>query len=194
MRSLFCLAVLLFPCLSFGAEPFFEEVLVWDFKEGGYDTHHVYGFAVTKKGTVLAFSEGRGKSKDDNGPKDQMLKRSTDGGRTWGNDIFIERKDGAYWNANGHPGVKENWTNCAPVVDKITGKIFYFYALNDFDRRNLQRVTKVFYKVSADDGLTWSDRIEITDILNVKKDGSPNKDANGNWILNAEGFPSDYLV
>ena len=193
MRSFFCLAVLLFPCLSIGAEPFFEEVLVWDFKEGGYDTHHVYGFAVTKKGTVLAFTEGREKAKDDNGPKDQMLKRSTDGGRTWGKDIFIERKDGAYWNANGHPGVKENWTNCAPVADKITGKIFYFYALNDFARRNLQRVTKVFYKVSADDGLTWSDRVEITDILNVKKDGSANKDADGNWILNSEGFPSDYL-
>ncbi len=176
-----------------GAEPFFEEFLVWDFKEGGYDTHHVYGFAVTQKGTVLAFSEGREKAKDDNGPKDQVLKRSTDGGRTWGRDIFIERKDGAYWNANGHPGVKENWTNCAPVVDEITGKIFYFYALNDFEHRNLQRVTKVFYRVSEDDGLTWSDRVEITDILNVKKDGSPNKDANGKWILNAEGFPSDYL-
>ena len=176
-----------------GAEPFFEEFLVWDFKEGGYDTHHVYGFAVTQKETVLAFSEGREKAKDDNGPKDQVLKRSTDGGRTWGRDIFIERKDGAYWNANGHPGVKENWTNCAPVVDEITGKIFYFYALNDFEHRNLQRVTKVFYRVSEDDGLTWSDRVEITDILNVKKDGSPNKDANGKWILNAEGFPSDYL-
>ena len=70
-------------------EPFLEECLVWDYKEGGYDAHHVYGFAVTKKGTVLAFSEGREKSKDDNGPKDQLLKRSTDGGRTWGNDIFI---------------------------------------------------------------------------------------------------------
>lgn len=176
-----------------GAEPFFEEVLVWDFKEGGYDTHHVYGFVVTKKGTVLAFSEGREKAKDDNGPKDQMLKRSTDGGRTWGKDIYIERKDGAYWNANGHPEVKENWTNCAPVVDKITGKIFYFYALNDFAEQNVQRVTKVFYKVSADDGLNWSERVEITDILNAEKDGSLNKDANGNWILNSEGFPSDYL-
>lgn len=193
MRSSFCLAVLLFPCLSIAAEPFFEEVLVWDFKEGRYDTHHVYGFAVTKKGTVLAFSEGREKAKDDAGPKDQLLKRSTDGGRTWGTEIVIERKDGAYWNANGHPGVKETWTNCAPVVDKITGKIFYFYALNDFERRNLQRVTKVFYKVSADDGLTWSERVEVTDILNVKKDGSPNKDGNGEWILNADGFPSDYL-
>ncbi len=194
MRSLFCLVVLLFPSLSMGAEPFFEESLVWDFKEGGYDTHHVYGFAVTKKGTVLAFSEGREKAKHDAGPKDQLLKRSTDGGRTWGNDIFIERMDGAYWNANGHPGVRETWTNCAPVIDHITGKIFYFYALNDFDqRKHKQRVTKVFYRVSADDGLTWSDRVEITDVLNVKKDGSPNKDANGNWILNEDGFPSDYL-
>jgi len=175
-----------------GVEPFIEEVLIWDYKEGGYDTHHVYGFSVTKKGTVLAFSEGREKAKDDNGPKDQLLKRSTDGGRTWGNDIFIERKNGAYWNDNGHPGVKENWTNCAPVVDKITGKIFYFYALND-PEGNAQRVTKVFYKVSTDDGLTWSDRIEITEILNVKKDGTPNKDTKGKWILNSDGFPSDYI-
>jgi len=193
MKGLFCLTALLLPCFSIGAEPFFEEALVWDYKEGGYDTHHVYGFAVTKKGTVLAFSEGREKAKDDNGPKDQILKRSTDGGRTWGKDIFIEKKDGAYWNANGHPGAKENWTNCAPVVDKVTGKIYYFYGLNDFDKRNLQRVTKVFYKVSADDGLTWSERIEITDILNAKRDGSPNKNAGGEWNLNVDGFPSDYL-
>ncbi len=194
MRNFIYLTLLIFPCLCMGAEPFYEEGLIWDFKEGGYDTHHVYGFAVTKKGTVLAFSEGREKAKHDAGPKDQLLKRSTDGGRTWGKDIFIERMDGAYWKANGHPGVKETWTNCAPVVDRETGKIFYFYALNDFDQSSRkQRVTKVFYKVSEDDGLTWSERVAITDILNVKKDGSPNKDANGEWILNQDGFPSDYL-
>ncbi|RKY07639.1 MAG: hypothetical protein DRP65_10170, partial [Planctomycetota bacterium] len=146
MRSLFCLVVLLFPCLSMGAEPFFEESLVWDYKEGGYDTHHVYGFAVTKQGTVLAFSEGREKAKDDSGPKDKLLKRSTDSGRTWGKEIVIERMDGSYWNAHGHPGVKETWTNCAPVVDKVTGDIFYFYALNDPDKKAGQRVTRVFYK------------------------------------------------
>jgi hypothetical protein len=28
------------------------------FQGGGYDTHHVYGFAVTQKGAVLAFSDG----------------------------------------------------------------------------------------------------------------------------------------
>ncbi len=193
MRSLFCLVVLLFPCLSMGAEPFFEESLVWDYKEGGYDTHHVYGFAVTKQGTVLAFSEGREKAKDDSGPKDKLLKRSTDSGRTWGNEIVIERMDGSYWNAHGHPGVKETWTNCAPVVDKVTGDIFYFYALNDPDKKAGQRVTRVFYKKSEDDGLTWSKRVDVTDILNVKKDGTPNKDENGNWVLNDNGFPCDYL-
>jgi hypothetical protein len=193
MRSLFCLAVLLLPCFSAGAEPFFKESLVWDFKEGGYDTHHVYGFAVTKKGTVLAFSEGRGKALDDAGPKDQLLKRSTDGGRTWDKEIFIERMDGAYWSANGHPGERETWANCAPVVDMVTGNIFCFYALNDPDKEAGQRVTRVFYKKSVDDGLTWSDRVDITDLLNVKKDGTPNKDENGNWILNENGFPCDYL-
>lgn len=57
MRSFLYLAVLLYPCLCMGAEPFYEEGLIWGFKEGGYDTHHVYGFAVTKKGTVLAFCD-----------------------------------------------------------------------------------------------------------------------------------------
>ncbi|MCP4782683.1 MAG: exo-alpha-sialidase [Fuerstiella sp.] len=193
MRSVFCLVVLLLPCLTMADEPFIEEALVWDFKEGGYDTHHVYGFAVTREGTVLAFSEGREKAKDDAGPKDQLLKRSTDGGRTWGTEIVIERKDGTYWNANGHPGVKETWTNCAPVVDRVTGNIFYFYALNDPDKEAGQRVTRVFYKKSVDDGLTWSDRVDVTGILNARKDGTPNKDANGNWILNGNGFPCDYL-
>ena len=32
-------------------EPFLEECLVWDYEEGGYDTHHVYGFAVGNKVT-----------------------------------------------------------------------------------------------------------------------------------------------
>ena len=187
------LVVNLFHCSSITAQPFYEESLVWDFKEGGYDTHHVYGFAVTKKGTVLAFAECREKAKDDAGPKDQLLKRSTDGGRTWGDDIYIERMNGKYWKANGHPGVKENWTNCAPVADMVTGDIFYFYALNDQDKAAGQRVTRVFYRKSEDDGLTWSERVNITGILNVRKDGSPNKDANGNWILNSLGHPCDYL-
>ncbi|MBW1854921.1 MAG: exo-alpha-sialidase [Deltaproteobacteria bacterium] len=193
MRSSFYLAVLLFPCFSMGAEPLFEEVLVWDFKEGGYDTHHVYGLAVTRKGTVLAFAGAREEAKDDNAPKDQYLKRSLDGGKTWGPAIIINRKDKSYWNAHGHPSVAENWTTSIPIVDRITGKIFIFFALNDFAKQNLQRVTRVFYKVSEDDGLTWSDRVDITDILNAKKDGSHNRDANGQWILNSAGFPSDYL-
>ncbi len=116
MRSLFYLAVPLLPCLSIGADPFYEESLVWDFKEGGYDTHHVYGFAVTKKGTVLAFAGAREKAKDDNGPKDQYLKRSLDGDKTWGPAIIINRKDKSYWNAHGHPGVAENWSSSIPVV------------------------------------------------------------------------------
>ena len=44
MKRLSCLVALRFPCLSFGAESFLEEVLVWDFKEGGYDIHHVCHF------------------------------------------------------------------------------------------------------------------------------------------------------
>ena len=51
----------------------------------------------------------------------------------------IKRKDGSYWNANGHPGVEENWTNSVPVIDMVTGNIFIFYALNDPDTQEAFR-------------------------------------------------------
>ena len=186
-KTSFFLGALLLPGSCGGAAPFYEEFTVWG------STHHVYGFAVAKSGTILAFSEGR-RDTGDAAPKDLLLKRSTDGGRTWSADVLIEKMSGAYWSKHGRPGVKESWTNPAPVVDNITGKVFFFYALNDFDQDpRRQRMTRVFCRFSADDGSSWSDRFEITDILNVRRDGSPNQDANGAWILNADGFPSDYL-
>ena len=49
---------------------------------------------VTKKGTVLAFCEGRKGSRSDTGNIDILLKRSTDGGKTWaGPQIVWDDKD-----------------------------------------------------------------------------------------------------
>lgn len=41
--------------------------------------------------------------------------------------------------------------------------------------------------------MSWSERIEITDILNANEAGSPNRDVCGNWITDLNGFPCDYL-
>ena len=42
------------------------------------------GIVVTKQGTVLAYCEARKQQGGDWGPIDVMMRRSTDGGKTWG--------------------------------------------------------------------------------------------------------------
>ncbi|MFC7591832.1 hypothetical protein ACFQYP_55100 [Nonomuraea antimicrobica] len=50
----------------------------------GYHTFRIPATVVTKAGTVLAFAEGRRGSASDSGHIDLVLKRSSDGGQTWG--------------------------------------------------------------------------------------------------------------
>jgi sialidase-1 len=50
----------------------------------GYHTFRIPSVIVTPKGTVLAFCEGRRGGGGDAGDIDLVLKRSADGGKTWG--------------------------------------------------------------------------------------------------------------
>ena len=52
--------------------------------EGGYALYRIPGVVVTAKGTVLAYCEARKNSASDWGQIDVMMRRSADGGRTWG--------------------------------------------------------------------------------------------------------------
>jgi hypothetical protein len=120
--------------------------------EAGLKAHHIFALCRSEKGTVLAFCEGRIEP-DDLDPHHVLLKRSTDRGATWGKDIFVERSDG-----------RESFANPTPVVDRRTGRIFLFYALNIDNQRS-----QVFYRTSDDDGVTWSDRTDVTRLF----DGDP---------------------
>ena len=51
---------------------------------GGYHTYRIPAVILTPKGTLLAFCEGRKTSRSDHGDLDLLLRRSTDGGKTWG--------------------------------------------------------------------------------------------------------------
>ena len=123
----------------------------------GYHTYRIPSVIVTQKGTVLAFCEGRKISRSDTDDIDLMLKRSTDGGRTW-SDQQIVWDDGP--NTCGNP---------CPVVDQDTGTIWLLLTHNLGVDREAQIVAgtskgsrTVWVSRSDDDGLSWSRPIEIT--------------------------------
>jgi hypothetical protein len=55
----------------------------------GYHTYRIPSIAVTNKGTILAFCEGRMYSRRDHGNIDLLLKRSLDGGKTWSKQKIV---------------------------------------------------------------------------------------------------------
>lgn len=181
--------------------PVFERSVIWKQGEEGAEGYRIPGVVATGKGTVLIFSEERPEY-GDAAVKSLVVKRSLDNGLTWSDNIYIERCDGSYWKENASlvdpedvPNKKEVWTNPAVVLDKHRGRVFFFYALSEgtVGGRNLQRYTRVFYRYSDDEGLTWSDRRDVTDLLNVKADGTPNLDESGKPVTDENGFACDYL-
>lgn len=123
----------------------------------GYCTYRIPVVVVSKEGTLLAFCEGRKDSQSDAGAIDLILKRSTDGGKSWGPQQIVWT-DGR--NTCGNP--------CA-VVDAQTGVIWLLATWNRGDDREREIVAetskdtrRVFVMSSEDDGLTWSSPKEIT--------------------------------
>lgn len=144
------------------ADPaFFAESTVWATGSGSVATHRIPSIVTSAEGTVLVASEAR-ITNGDADPHHIVVKRSTDGGATWGSDITIEQSiDG------------QAWANPTPLVDEDTGRLFLFYALN---HDNVS--SQVFYRSSDDDGVTWSGRVEVTSLF---ADG-----ANG-WTMHLPG-------
>ena len=60
-----------------------EDTILWKAGSDGYHTFRIPALLVTAKGSVLALGEGRKTGAGDHGDVDLVLKRSTDGGRTW---------------------------------------------------------------------------------------------------------------
>ena len=56
----------------------------------GHKIYRIPAIVRSAKGTLLCFAEGRTNGPDDNGDIDMVVKRSTDGGKTWGSLILID--------------------------------------------------------------------------------------------------------
>lgn len=123
----------------------------------GYSCFRIPAIVKTKKGTLLAFAEGRKNSCSDTGNIDLVVKRSSDGGETW-SELQVVWDDGD--NTCGNP---------APVVDEETGTIFLLMTWNhglddigDINAGTSRDTRRVFVCHSMDDGETWSGPKEIT--------------------------------
>ncbi len=126
-------------------------------KHDGYHTFRIPALLPTKKGTLLAFAEGRRDGGGDAGVIDLVLKRSTDKGKTW-SATQVVWSDGA--NTCGNP---------CPVVDQETGTIHLLMTHNlgeDHEKQINDGVSKstrtVWVTESRDDGKTWDKPREIT--------------------------------
>ena len=116
--------------------------------------YRIPALAVSKKGTILAFAEARRISGADIGDIDAVVRRSEDGGKTWGPEIVI-------WDAGGH-----SVNNPSAVVDPRTGRTWVFMGRWDGSTPS-QHVA-----YSDDDGKTWSKSQAMTQILRGQiKDG-----------------------
>lgn len=126
--------------------------------EGGYHSFRIPAVILGSDGrTLLAFAEGRKHSRSDTGDIDLLLKRSTDGGKSWG-EITVVWDDAEH--VCGNP---------APVVDAASGRIVLLATWNlgsdhekDILYKRAQDTRRVFVLTSADNGLNWSAPKEIT--------------------------------
>ena len=147
--------------IAFGAlAPVFGAVEKCDVYVSGRDGYHTYRIPAILRaanGDVLAFAEGRKHSGSDTGDIDLVMKRSTDGGRTWSVQQVIW-DDGA--NTCGNP---------CPVLDRTTGTIWLLLTHNpgpahekDIRANNSVGTRTVWVTHSTDHGVTWAKPIDIT--------------------------------
>lgn len=173
LLPLFLLISSFLPGPAFAATPSFQEAPVFSSGEGGYHTYRIPAITQTTDGTLLAFCEGRKNSLSDTGDIDLLLRRSSDGGLTWG-PIIVVWDDGS--NTCGNP---------APVVDQTTGTLWLLSTWNhgsDSESKIVNRTAidtrRVFVQKSEDDSLSWSTAVDIT---------TDTKQANWTWYATGPG-------
>jgi sialidase-1 len=123
----------------------------------GYKRYRIPALITTKKGTVLAFAEGRVGGGGLVGDIDLVLRRSTDGGKTWQPEQKIADLG------------EDTLGNPCPVIDRNTGTIWLPFTRSPGKSTETQIVagespapTTVWIIRSDDDGATWSAPRELS--------------------------------
>lgn len=122
----------------------------------------------TRKGTLIAVSDARvDKPGDAPNNIDLVMKRSFDNGKSWTRQQTIVNFTG-----------NDAAADASMVVDESTGVIWlaYDYAMAD-PQGQLGRIIRIHIIKSTDDGVTWSEPVELTNLTRGKNF----------WLQNAPG-------
>ncbi len=139
-------------------------IKLFDGGSGVYHSYRIPSIIRTKKGTLIAFCEGRVNNNRDYGNINLICRRSTTNGSGWGPEILVKSSAGT-------------WGNPTAVVNQSDGKIWLFMSYNDAGLSQTgengttkitqpgQRKTFVCYSTYAQDGNVWSNPVDVTNAV-----------------------------
>jgi sialidase-1 len=135
----------------------------------GYTCFRTPALVKAKNGDLLAFAGGRKGGCGDDTDADVVLRRSSDGGRSWKSLQIIDRGAGNPRNRAGLPN---------PVVLE-NGRVLVLYLWSKFvDGEEDRGCRRVYVKRSDDHGQTWSARRDITH----QAQRPCREDSEGRWV------------
>ncbi len=135
---------------------------VFEAEKGGYAHYRVPSIVVSPAGTVIVVTEARASERGDWGLQDILMIRSYDGGVTWDAPRKIvdlqdpgEQNDAALAQGLAEAGVT-TYNNIVPIVDESSGSMHFLFC---------SAYARAYYMRSDDDGETFSEPVEITDVF-----------------------------
>jgi sialidase-1 len=161
--------------LSVAAEPLFEETEVFVGGQDDINTYRIPSLICTNNGTVLAFCEGRIDSNKDGSPTHLVLKRSLGNKGDWNPPRRLgpvpaprSRERNMTWQPMQilrASRAAEAYMNPVPVIDQTSGAIFLLvnhYTHYDPKADAFGGRGQVWLIQSNDEGVTWSDPVDLT--------------------------------
>jgi Neuraminidase (sialidase) len=160
LRTLIILGTLFdLAAASNAGEPLLEKTDLFEANTGEYAHYRIPGIVVTRRGALLAYCEARRSTKGDWGTIDIPMRRSTDGGKTWGppRKVVAPPKDAtknpvALAQGLARPG-EVTINNPVAIADQKNGAVHFLYCVE---------YARCFYQRSDDDGETFTAPVEIT--------------------------------
>lgn len=146
MKKLFRTAFILSSLMGiagrlYGQQPLTDTMLLFDPVAEGYTLMHCPALLLSRKGTLLAFAEGRTGNGNDWAAMDLLMRRSSDKGEHWGPvTILVPHTQGV------------PTSNITPIADQ-DGRIHLLYQVD---------YSHAYYISSDDEGHTWSKPVDIT--------------------------------